>query len=190
MIKSITLCVNHSRRIRKLGIDKPRVEFQPGYNVLVGPNGSGKSTLLKAIAGCPACVPEKTDGEASIKFVTTEVLNPLAGGSFGSREEMVQGIRSMFRSHGQGVRDSLNNQYHAGERIVLIDSPETGQDHENCLHLYDGLQEMAERYQLIVATNSLVFMRGGNLIDLGDRTVERLAGATRELLAGFGASGK
>ncbi len=188
MLTSISLCVHHSTKIRKLGLDRPRVDFEPGYNAVIGPNGSGKSTLLKAIASCDLCRPEMAGEREGIRYVTTETLNPLAGGSFSSREEMVQAIRSMFRSHGQGVLDSLRSQSHADETIVLVDSPETGQDHRNSELIHEGLLRMAGRYQVIVATNSLVFMRGGNLIDLGEESLPRLVGATRELLTDFESS--
>ena len=185
MIRSITLCINHSSKIRELGLSRPRVCFEPGYNVLIGKNGSGKSTLLKALVSCTMCAIEKTSGDETIKYVTTEVLNPLVGGSFSTRAEMVQGIRAMFQSHGQGVLDSLRSQCHASETIVLIDSPETGQDHDNSLLIHQGLLTMSKRYQVIVATNSLVFMRGGNVIDLGRRTLPRLVSATRKLVTEF-----
>ena len=110
MIASISLCINHSSKVRKLGLDRPRVHFEPGYNALIGPNGSGKSTILRALATCSMCELEKTSGEDEIKYVSTETLNPLAGGTFSTREAMIQGIRAMFRSHGQGVFDTLRNQ--------------------------------------------------------------------------------
>jgi predicted ATPase len=185
MIRAITLCINHSSKIRKLGLDRPRVCFEPGYNVLIGRNGSGKSTLLKALASCSMCQFERTSGEETMKYITTETLNPLVGGSFSSREEMVRGIRALFQSHGQGVLDSLSRQAHGPETVVLIDSPETGQDHENSLRIHEGLLKMAERYQVIAATNSLVFMRGGNLIDLGDNTLPRLVEQTGKLVNEF-----
>jgi len=185
MITAITLCTNHSVKVRQRGLDRPRVCFQPGYNVLIGPNGSGKSTILKAIASCSNCVLEKTSKRDDIKYITTETLNPLAGGTFSSREAMVQGIRAMFQSHGQRVLDSLRNQSHAAETIVLIDSPETGQDHKNSVIIHKGLLRMSERYQVILATNSLVFMRGGNIIDLGRRTLSRLLEATGQLVEEF-----
>ena len=119
MIKNIEFCVNHSSKIPKLGVRDARLSFEPGYNVLIGPNGSGKSTTLKAIATCPMCRVQKT-GNDVIKYVTTETLNPLSGGSFSSREEMVQGIRNMFLSHGQGVLDSIRNQSHANETVVTL----------------------------------------------------------------------
>lgn len=185
MIQSITLCINHSSKIRKLGLDSPTVDFKPGYNVLIGSNGSGKSTLLKALASCSMCNVNKTSGDEIIKYITTETLNPLVGGAFSTREEMVRGIRAMFRSHGQGVLDSIKSQSHESETIVLIDSPETGQDHGNSLFIHDGLIKMAERYQVIVATNSLVFMRGGNVIDLGNNSLPYLLAETKKLLEIF-----
>ncbi|HNR32570.1 MAG TPA: ABC transporter ATP-binding protein [Candidatus Hydrogenedentes bacterium] len=190
MIRSITMCINHSSRVRKLGLDNPRVHFKSGYNVLIGPNGAGKSTVLKAIASCPFCRLEKTCDTDEIKYITTETLNPLVGGAFASREEMVQGIRAMFQSHGQGVLDSLRSQSHASETVVLIDSPETGQDHENSLLIHEGLVRMSKRYQVIVATNSLIFMRSGNVIDLGDGTLASLVEATSTLVDKFDAAAR
>jgi predicted ATPase len=185
MIKRIELCVNHSAKVRKLGITDARLHFEPGYNVLIGPNGSGKSTVLRALASCPLCMVKRTDKGAT-RYITTETLNPLVGGAFSTREEMVQGIRARFQSHGQGVLDSLRNQSHGNETVVLVDSPETGQDMENSQHIYEGLIRMAEEYQVIVATSSLVFMKTGNLIDLGVDSLSGLVKTTRELAAGFG----
>jgi predicted ATPase len=184
MITSVRLCINHSIKVRELDGSAPYVYFRSGYNVLIGRNGSGKSTVLRAIALCPMCTVAGTDDDV-IKYITTETLNPNAGGTFSSREEMIQGIRAMFISHGQGVADSLRNQLHADETVVLIDSPETGQDMECSIEIYQGLLEMAKNYQVIVATNSLVFMRKGNLIDLGRKSLPRLIQATRKLAADF-----
>ncbi|MBN2321078.1 MAG: AAA family ATPase [Acidobacteria bacterium] len=183
MIKSIKLCINHSIKVSKLDRHNANVNFQPGYNVLIGRNGSGKSTVLRAMALCPMC--RLTGDRNGIKYITTETLNPNVGGTFASREQMIQGIRAMFRSHGQCVLDSLRNQSHADETVVLIDSPETGQDLENCLDIHHGLLKMAEHYQVIVATNSLVFMRNGNLIDLGNQSLPLLVEATRKLAGDF-----
>jgi predicted ATPase len=184
MVNSVKLCVNHSVKVRKLNLEDARIHFGPGYNVLIGPNGSGKSTVLRAIALCRMCRIEG-DNDDAIKYITTETLNPLVGGTFFSREQMIQGVRAMFFSHGQGVMDSLRNQFHTGETVVLIDSPETGQDIENCERIYRGLLRMAKKYQVIVATNSLTFMRNGNLIDLGRQSLRRLVKSTQKLTADF-----
>ena len=74
-----------------------------------------------------------------MKYITTETLNPNVGGIFDSREAMIQGIRAMFRSHGQCVLDSLKSMSHSHETVILIDSPETGQDLENSLDIHQGL---------------------------------------------------
>ena len=95
----------------------------------------------------------------------------------------------MFQSHGQGVMDSLRSQCHASETIVLIDSPETGQDYANSSSIYQGLVKMAKRFQVIAATNSLIFMQGGNIIDLGQRTLPRLLKATTNLVGTFTSHG-
>jgi predicted ATPase len=184
MISSVRLCINHSIKVRNLDICDACVNFKPGYNVLIGRNGSGKSTILRAMALCPMCTVAR-DNDDVIKYITTETLNPNVGGTFSSREQMIQGVRAMFLSHGQGVVDSLRNQSHANETIVLIDSPETGQDMENSLQIHRGLLKMAKKYQVIVATNSLVFMRNGNLIDLGRQSLPRLIKATKRLAEQF-----
>jgi predicted ATPase len=184
MIESVRLCINHSSKVRKLDLTDAYVYFKPGYNVLIGPNGSGKSTILRAIALCPMCTVASSNNDA-IKYITTEILNPRVGGIFSSREQMIQGIRSKFFSHGQGVVDSLKNQSHGNETVVLIDSPETGQDMEGSQQIYRGLLKMAKKYQVIVATNSLVFMRNGHLIDLGRQSLKRLVRATQRLAGDF-----
>jgi predicted ATPase len=181
MIARVKFCINHSIKISNLDKENPCMDFKSGYNVLIGQNGSGKSTVLRAIAKCPMCVVGCDKGDA-IKYITTETLNPNMGGTFSNREEMIQGIRAMFKSHGQGVLDSLRNQSHSKETVILIDSPETGQDMENSETIYRGLLLMAEDYQVIVATNSLVFMRSGNLIDLGRQSFRQLISKTRRLL--------
>jgi len=185
MIRCVQFCINHGSKVRRLDLADARLDFGPGYNVLIGPNGSGKSTVLKAIASCSLCKVGRTNDDR-VKYITTETLNPLVGGTFASREEMIQGIRAMFLSHGKGVMDSLKNQWHGDESAVLIDSPETGQDYENCERVHRALLEMSERYQVIVATNSLVFMNGGYIIDLGDGYRSRLVEATRLLVARSG----
>ncbi|NLV30326.1 MAG: ATP-binding protein [Acidobacteria bacterium] len=186
MISSVELCINHSVKVAKLGIDRPVIRFEPGYNVLIGPNGAGKSTVLRAVARCPFCTLEGS-GREGLKYISTESLNPNMGGVFDGWEQMVQGIRALFLSHGQGVADGLLNQAHGGETAVLIDSPETGQDQESAGMIYRGLRKMAERYQVIIASNSLVFMQGGHLVDLGRDTLPRLVASTRELTENFGA---
>ncbi|MBN2242993.1 MAG: AAA family ATPase [Acidobacteria bacterium] len=184
MIEKIELCINHSIKVGKLNPGCAHVSFKPGYNALIGRNGSGKSTVLRAVALCPMCrVYGSRDG---IKYITTETLNPKFGGIFATRELMVQGIRAMFRSHGQCVLDSLRSQSHTDETVVLIDSPETGQDLDNEIDIHRGLLKMAEKYQVIVATNSLVFMRNANLIDLGKESLARLIESVRKISGDFG----
>jgi predicted ATPase len=184
MITSVKLCINHSTKVRSLDVCDAIVYFKPGYNVLIGRNGSGKSTVLRAMALCPMCTVFR-DNDDVIKYITTETLNPNVGGTFSSREQMIQGVRAMFLSHGQGVMDSLRNQSHANETVVLVDSPETGQDMENSVQIHRALLRMAKKYQVIVATNSLVFMRNGNLIDLGRHSLLRLVKATKKLTGQF-----
>jgi predicted ATPase len=184
MISSVKLCINHSVKVCKLDIGNACVNFEPGYNVLIGRNGSGKPTVLRAMALCPMCSVTR-DKDDVIRYITTETLNPNVGGTFSSQEEMIQGVRAMFLSHGQGVVDSLRNQSHANETVVLIDSPETGQDMGNSLQIHRGLLKMAKKYQVIAATNSLIFMRNGRLIDLGHRTLPRLVQATNRIADSF-----
>lgn len=184
MIQHIQLCANHAPKVRKLDLHHARVDFTPGYNALIGPNGAGKSTVLRALATCSTCRVDRT-AHAEIKYITTETLNPRVGGAFSSREEMVQGIRAMFRSHGQGVLDTFKNQRHRGEAVVLVDSPETGQDFANSQAIHQALLHMAAHYQVIIATNSLVFMRGAHLIDLGGGYLPWLIQKNRELLGDF-----
>lgn len=184
MIQSVQLCINHSTKISRTDIRNARIHFKRGYNVLIGPNGSGKSTILRALALCPFCKVHRADNDV-VKYITTETLNPKLGGSFSSYEKMIQAIRATFLSHGQGVVDNLQNQSKARETIVIIDSPETGQDMENSMYIYQGLLRMAAHCQVIVATNSLVFMRNGHLIDIGEHSLPRLVQTTKELAAEF-----
>ena len=186
MIESIKLCINHSTKVRKLEVDDARLDFKTGYNVVIGPNGSGKSTVLRAIASCPSCRIEKTNVNERVKYVTTETLNPAHGATFSSREQMLLGIRALFKSHGQSVLDTLEHQWHEDETIVLIDSPETGQDQDNSRFIHQGLLKMAEDYQVLVATNSLIFMQHANVIDLGEDYLQRLVYDTGNLAKELG----
>jgi len=77
------------------------------------------------------------------------------------------------------------NQSRSNETVVLIDSPETGQDMENGEYIFQGLFKMAETNQVIVAANSLTFMRSGNLIDLGKDSLQSMLEATRRLTDAF-----
>ncbi|MFO7776497.1 MAG: AAA family ATPase [Candidatus Hydrogenedentota bacterium] len=190
MIESITLCINHSTKVRKLGVDNAQLDFKPGYNVLIGPNGSGKSTVLRAIASCTCCRIQKTDADERVKYVTTETLNPAHGGTFSSREQMLLGIRALFKSHGQSVLDTLEHQWHKDETIILIDSPETGQDYDNSQFIHRGLLKMAEEYQVLIATNSLVFMQHAHVIDLGEDYLQQLVQYTGNLAKECGFSCK
>lgn len=72
---------------------------------------------------------------------------------------------------------------------MVINRPETGQDYENSVLIHKGLLRMSKRYQVIVATNSLVFMWGGNIMDLGRRTLPRLLAATGQLVDEFDSAG-
>lgn len=190
MIESIKLCINHSTKVRKLGVDNAQLDFKPGYNVLIGPNGSGKSTILRAISSCPSCRIKKTDPNEQVKYITTEMLNPAHGVTFSSREQMLLGIRAMFKSHGQSVLDSFDHQWHKDETIILIDSPETGQDYDNSRFIHQGLLKMAENYQVLIATNSLVFMQNAHVIDLGEDYLQQLVQYTGNLAKECGFSCK
>ena len=122
MIRRARFCINHSSKIRKFASADAQLQFERGYNVLIGPNGSGKSTVLRAIATCSMCTVDGVDRER-IMYITTETLNPLVGGHFSSREQMIQGIRAMFKSHGQSVFDSLQSQCHANETVSSLTVP-------------------------------------------------------------------
>jgi predicted ATPase len=185
MIKCITFCVNHWTKIKILdGKHHNEIQFDPGYNVLIGPNGAGKTTVLEAIAGCPSC---KKDESANhrLKYITSESLNPLAGTRFKTREEMVLGIRALFSSHGEAVRDTLALQRYDGEDCILIDTPETGQDIEQSQTIHRRLRRMHARYgiQVIVATHSPVFLQGADrVVELQRRYLKKLLRGNRDIL--------
>jgi hypothetical protein len=156
--------------------------------VLIGENGSGKPTVLRAMVSCPMCPVAAADDDA-VKHITTETLNPNVGGIFSSRSQMLQGIRALFFSHGQGVVagvvGSLRNRFFSNETVVEIDSPETGQEIRCSIEIHRGLIKRAKHCQVISATNSSAFMGKGHLIDLGRKPLPRLLTTIRKLAADF-----
>jgi predicted ATPase len=185
MIKSITFCLNHWTKIKILdGKRHNEIRFEPGYNVLIGPNGSGKTTVLEAIAGCPLCKKEASANHR-VKYISSESLNPLAGTRFRTIEEMVLGIRALFSSHGEAVRATLALQRYNGEDCILIDTPETGQDIDQCQSIHRRLKRMCAKYgiQVIVATHSPVFLQDARrVVELKGRYLRRILDANQEIL--------
>jgi len=164
MIRKITLCEKHKSRTKRK-FKQAEYRFDSRYNVVIGPNQSGKSTLLEALATCEYCDIEK-DSQTKIKFFSTETLNPLGTRRFSSYSQMIMHSRALFSSHGEIVREVLGSQRYDGENCFIIDTPETGQDIEQCYSLHKGLKKIVEKHkiQIIVATHHPVFLRNANKI--------------------------
>ncbi|MFT4326389.1 MAG: hypothetical protein ACMXYK_02710 [Candidatus Woesearchaeota archaeon] len=165
MISEITLCMNHGRRTKDVHDLHPSYTFSPGYNALVGPNGFGKTTILSALASCDAC---QKDSHEPVFYMSTESLNPLmSSGHYKNRVENIMAIRAMFSSHGEIVRDVMSTFGYRGENIFLFDTPETGQDFEQCRLIHSNLQSLVSKgFQVIVSTHEPIFLQNANIIEL------------------------
>jgi len=167
MIKQIIPCINHARRIKKLGIQtKKPIVFSTGYNVLIGPNATGKTTLLDAIYSCNNCRIDIEKG-TKIKYISTTKLSDINAIYLTPVERAIMCSRAMFSSAGQTARDMLSVQGYSGEDCILIDTPETDQDIKQSIAIYDRLKKLTRvGIQVIVATHSPFFIKeNDNIIE-------------------------
>ena len=163
MLREITFCANHARRI-----DAPRtMKFLPGMNTIIGPNGTGKSTVLRAIKACPDCR-KITDTETSFTLFETELMNPRTGdGKSTGILEMILHSRARFSSHGEALRSALSTVGCSSGECLLIDEPESGQDLDGVERIHKVLTGFCrEGCQIIVASHHPIFWDHANLIEL------------------------
>ncbi len=163
MVKSIELCLIHSGRVN----GRRRVDFQPGFNVILGPNGSGKSSLLKAIYDCPDCK-KINSGMAEYHYFDSETMNPHRSEEpFRGVHGSIIRVRAMFSSHGETMRDVLGFlNFKEGDTLIL-DEPEAGHDLQWILKIRKGLEKVAKTgCQIIAASHHPVFWDADNIIEL------------------------
>ncbi len=163
MLKSIHLCMNHGRRVKRYR----RLSFKPGLNLLIGPNGTGKSTILQAIAECPDCR-KIEDGPTDYLPFDTESMNPrMARGPAGTYTNMVLRSRALFSSHGEILQDAFKTLRITPHTCLLLDEPESGQDYEHVLLLRAAMDRAVARgAQVICSTHQVLFWERAHVIEL------------------------
>lgn len=163
MLRSVCLCMNHNRRIKRYR----RLAFAPGLNLLIGPNGTGKSTILDAIARCPHCR-RREDGPTEYVFFDTESMNPrVASGPAGTCTNMLLRSRALFSSHGEILQDAFRALPVTPRTCLLLDEPESGQDFEHVLALRSAMDRAISRgAQVICATHQVLFWERAHFIEL------------------------
>ncbi|MDP8266913.1 MAG: AAA family ATPase [Candidatus Aceula meridiana] len=163
MIQSIHLCFRHSGRVS----GRKKINFDPGINVVVGPNGSGKSSLLEAIYECPDCL-NQSQGEGECHYFNSETMNPhRADKPFRGLAGSIIRVRAMFSSHGETMRDVLQNFKFKRGDCFLLDEPETGHDLQWAIKIYKGLQKVSQQgCQAIVASHHPVFWHAEKIVEL------------------------
>lgn len=174
MLKSIHLCINHGRRVKRHRL----LRFQPGLNLLIGPNGTGKSTILQAIAGCPDCRRSEDEPTEYVLF-DTESMNPrMARGPAGSYINMLLRVRAEFCSHGETLREAFSTIRFTPRTCLLLDEPESGQDFEHVLTLRKAMDHAVARgAQVICSTHEVLFWDQAHFIELRRGYRERIAQA-------------
>ena len=174
MLKSIHLCMNHARRVKR----HRRLAFEPGLNLLIGPNGTGKSTVLQAITGCPDCR-RIEEGPTEYALFDTESMNPrLAQGPAGNYRNMVLRSRALFSSHGEILQDAFRTLGIHPRTCLLLDEPEAGQDFEHVLTLRAAMDRAAARgAQVICSTHQVLFWERAHVIELRRGYRERITKA-------------
>ena len=176
MIHQVKLCLYHGGKINHDNC----IGFEPGFNVIIGPNRSGKTEILEALTKCGYCDITKDDS-TKIAYLSTEFLNPNLGEGRGSLNRKVLQARAMFCSHGESIQEVLKYHEHNNENCFLVDEPETGQDEENMLRVYEGLQRLANKgKQVIIASHEPIFWRDSNIIELEKSYKEKVMKSRRE----------
>lgn len=163
MLKSIHLCVNHARRVKRYR----RLSFKPGLTLLIGPNGTGKSTILEAITECCDCR-RIEEGTTEYSLFDTERMNPrLAQGPAGNYTNMVLRTRALFSSHGEILQDAFGTLRITPQMCLLLDEPESGQDFDHVLALRAAMDRAVARgAQVICSTHQVLFWERAHFIEL------------------------
>ena len=179
MLKSISLCMNHARRV---DVGKT-ITFNHGLNVIVGPNGSGKSTLLRSIVKCDDCV-NTISGKTDFHYFDSEKMNPkTTDSSSQSVKDMILRIRSLFSSHGEIMKTAMTALPVQKGDCLLMDEPEAGQDLDGILRIQEGFKAICETGgQVIIASHHPLFWRNGHIIELQKGYCEKICAAYRDIL--------
>ena len=179
MLKSLHLCPNHARRVRRYR----RLSFSPGLNLLIGPNGAGKSTILQAIAECSVCRKSEV-GPTDYVLFDTETMNPrLSQGPAGNLTNMVLRSRALFSSHGEILRVAFQTLRITAHTCLLLDEPEAGQDFDHVLALRAAMDRAVQRgAQVICSTHQVLFWHRAHFIELRRDYRQRIQGALQRSL--------
>ena len=164
MIKSIELCFNHASKVKQL----EKVEFKPGYNVLIGQNGFGKSTILRALHSCDLCEvqhyqsAQKTE---TVYYSGSSLEKTLQENRF--PKPLADAIRSreLFSSHGESNKELMSILEVSRANCFLLDDPEMGLDVEARIKLARKLREICTKRkntQVIVASHDPFLWYGKN----------------------------
>ncbi len=184
------------------------LELRAGERLAVcGPNGSGKSTLLHRLAATadPGIVAVPQDPDLSL--FCSSVWEELAYGPQERRSgEVERTVRRVARalsieelldrapqalSRGQRLRVAVAAALACGPRVLLLDEPTAGQDHDQVEAMMTALTEELREGALVFATHDLELARrfGNRALRLRDGLCEQ-RGTPDEVLSGSPRAGE
>lgn len=154
------------------------IKFLPGLNFLVGENGIGKSSILRTLSDSSSKCFDYTykicdgkDKTLSTYFFDTEKMNP----RMKHEADDIFNIACHFKSHGESMMPVLEMiekvKQEDGQRLILIDEPESGISPWNQLKLVKLYISLAKHHQFIIATHSVVMtnVNCGQVIELKNK---------------------
>jgi len=164
-------------------INKKKIVFKPGPNVLIGPNGSGKSSIIEILTS------DKHKDLAKIDLVAGDYLffdfekhNP-------RKSNYYQGpldVLLRFKSHGESnkaILEMLTSEKAEG-KMVFLDEPEQALD-------IDGLSELLQQIkksktaQIIIVTHcpNLILNPMFNVVELEDGYYDKIRNSVTKLVS-------